>query len=309
MEEDLLLKIAHMYYGLGMTQEKIAKQLFFSRSRISHLLTEAEEKGYVRFEVRPMVYQPINLKNYFFQHFNLHDAIIVEGRYCVGNEIFSEICRSAADYLATQLTNDTVLNVSRGRTMYSIVQNLSPHRPLPGMKVVQTEGLLGMEDPYLEQTDFVRRIGDAFHCEYYCMMLPYIFDSPQLRDAVLNLPINYPAVEMAEQITVICSSLLTLEQWKRWLSEDEYKMLGDLGIVGSIQGNFYNQMGEFIDTPLNSRFIAPPRKILEQAKQLICVSTGLYKAQALLGLLRTGLVHTLITDSMLAERVKKLEQR
>ena len=88
MEEDLLLKIAHMYYGLGMTQEKIAKQLFFSRSRISHLLTEAEEKGYVRFEVRPMVYQPINLKNYFFQHFNLHDAIIVAGRYCVGNEIF-----------------------------------------------------------------------------------------------------------------------------------------------------------------------------------------------------------------------------
>ena len=45
-KSDLLFTIAHMYYGLGMTQEKIAKQLFFSRSRISHLLSEAEQEGF-----------------------------------------------------------------------------------------------------------------------------------------------------------------------------------------------------------------------------------------------------------------------
>lgn len=92
MEEDLLLKVVHLYYGLGMTQERIARQLFFSRCRISHLLREAEEKGYVRFAVRPLVYQPMDLKQYFIRTFRLEETLIVEGRYAVGSEIFSQIC-------------------------------------------------------------------------------------------------------------------------------------------------------------------------------------------------------------------------
>lgn len=50
----------------------------------------------------------------------------------------------------------------------------------------------------------------------------------------------------------------------------------------------------------------PPLEVLRGAERLICVCSGLYKDKALLGLLRTGLVHTLIANSQLVQNVKKL---
>lgn len=103
-----------------------------------------------------------------------------------------------------------MLNVSRGRTMYSVVHNLNPRVPLPGMHVVQTEGLLGMDDPYLEQMDFVRQIAQLFGGQYECMMLPYLLESGEIKRAVLAQSPNRQAMDRGREINLICSSILTL---------------------------------------------------------------------------------------------------
>ena len=85
-KRDLLLQIAHMYYGLGMTQEKISKQLFFSRSRISHLLAEAEESGIVTFELREQVSQNRFLHDFLSNRFHLQNAFVEDGNFFTENE-------------------------------------------------------------------------------------------------------------------------------------------------------------------------------------------------------------------------------
>lgn len=78
------------------------------------------------------------------------------------------------------------------------------------------------------------------------------------------------------------------------------------GGAGSIQGNFYDIQERFIATPLMTGVWLRRWRYCGGAERLICVCSGLYKDKALLGLLRTGLVHTLITNSQLAQNVKKL---
>ena len=305
-KRDLLLQIAHMYYGLGMTQEKIAKQLFFSRSRISHLLAEAEASGIVTFELRQQVPQDVPLRDFLLNQFQLQNAFVEDRGFFTENEHHNSICKTAAEYLCSQLNAKTVLNISRGRTAYGIVHNMKAECPLPTMCAVQTEGMLLMIDPYLEQMDFVRQIAEIFSCQYEYLMLPYFFDSPELKQLMLSQPFTQEKFARQNDINLICSSISSLQQWRRHIREEEYDWLAAHGAVGSIEGNFYDIHGNFLDAPLQRRSIVPPVSVLQNAEQLVCVCVGSYKANALLGMLRTGLVSTLITSAQLVRQVQQI---
>ena len=304
-KKDLLLQIAHMYYGLGMTQEKIAKQLFFSRSRISHLLTEAEECGVVTFELRQQVPQNRFLCDFLCDRFHLRSAFVEDGDFFTENEHYKSICKTAAEYLCSQLNEKTVFNISRGHTAYGIVHNMKAVAPIPTMCVVQTEGMLLMEDPYLDQMDFVRRVAEIFSCRYEHLMLPYLFDSPELKQAMVSQPFNQTKFARQKEINLICSSISSLQQWRRYIRSEEYDWLVSHGAVGSIEGNFYDIQGNFLDPPLAQRCVIPPVSVLQNAEQLICVCIGNYKENALLGVLRTGLVTTLVTNAQLVQRIRQ----
>lgn len=305
-KRDLLLQIVHMYYGLGMTQEKIAKQLFFSRSRISHLITEAEECGLVTFEIRQQISQNSALQDFLCRQFHLRNAFVVDCSIFPKSEHFDRICKTAAEYLCTQLKEDTVLNVSRGHTMHGIVHNMRAFSPLPAMRVVQTEGMLLTGDLYLEQLDFVRRIADMYACQYDFIMLPYLFDSPDLKRAVTDQSFAQSNLENKKDINLICSSISSLQQWCKYIRDDEYEWLVSHGAVGSIEGNFYDMNGNFLHPALEQRCIIPSISVLQKAEQLICVCNGVYKAKSLLGVLRTGLVDTLITNAKLAAHIEQM---
>ena len=304
-KRDLLLQIAHMYYGLGMTQEKIAKHLFFSRSRISHLLTEAEKCGIVTFELRKQVSQDRALSDFLCEQFHLQNAFVEDGVFFTENEHHESICKTAAEYLCSQLDDKTVLNISRGRTAYGIVHNMKAGAPIPTMCVVQTEGMLLMDDPYLDQMDFVRRIAEIFSCQCEHLMLPYMFDTPELKQVMVSQPFNQIKLTRQNDINLICSSISSLQQWRRHIRDEEYDWLVSHGAVGSIQGNFYDIQGNFLDAPLQRRCVIPPVSIFQNADQLICVCIGNYKESALLGMLRTGLVSTLVTSAQLVQQIQQ----
>lgn len=305
-KRDLLLQVAHMYYGLGLTQEKIAKRLFFSRSRISHLLTEAEQCGVVTFELRQQMPQNHFLQDYLRQQYHLQSVFVEDCSFFTESECYSCICKTAAEYLSSQLTNETVLSISRGHTAYGIVQSLKHGSPLPGMCVVQTEGMLLTQDPYLDQMDFVRKLADLYGCRYEHLMLPYLFDTPELKQTVVAQPFTQTQFARQKTINLVCSSISSLQQWRRYIQDEEYDWLVAHGAVGSIQGNFYDIHGTFLHPPLEARCVIPDVSVLEQAAQLICVCIGSYKSKALLGILRTGLVTTLVTNVQLAQQVRQL---
>ena len=305
-KRDLLLQVAHMYYGLGMTQEKIAKHLFFSRSRISHLLTEAEESGLVNFELRQQVSQNRFLHDFLCGQFRLQNAFVEDGSFFTENEHHESICKTAAEFLCSQLNENTVLSISRGRTAYGIIHNMKAVAPIPTMCVVQTEGMLLMDDPYLDQMDFVRRVAEIYSCQYEHLMLPYLFETAQLKQVMVSQSFNQARLDRQQDINLICTSVCSLQQWRRYFRDDEYDWLVALGAVGSILGNFYDIRGNFLDAPVQQRCVIPAISVLQNAQQLICVCVGNYKDSALLGVLRTGLVTTLVTNAQLVQSIRQM---
>ena len=50
-EYALISQVAHMYYDLDMLQPEIAAKLYFSRSKVSRMLTQAKKLGIVEIRV------------------------------------------------------------------------------------------------------------------------------------------------------------------------------------------------------------------------------------------------------------------
>ena len=76
-EYAFLSQIADMYYNQNMQQADIARQLFFSRSTVSRLLTRAKEVGIVDIRVKLIRDRISAMEEIFIRQFGLKDAVII----------------------------------------------------------------------------------------------------------------------------------------------------------------------------------------------------------------------------------------
>ena len=79
------------------------------------------------------------------------------------------------------------------------------------------------------------------------------------------------------------------------------------GAVGDIGGQFYNLSGELHSCVYNQCMIGLTIEEMKRIPNTIAVAAGVYKAKAILGGLRTGIIDGLCTDSQTAKEVLRLE--
>lgn len=93
---------------------------------------------------------------------------------------------------------------------------------------------------------------------------------------------------------------------EKFIGEFEiYKQLQKNQAVGDICARYFNISGEFIKDDYYDRVIGIPVESLQKAKKIICIASGLEKAQAILGALRTKVIDTFICDEQTAKAVLK----
>jgi DNA-binding transcriptional regulator LsrR (DeoR family) len=80
-------------------------------------------------------------------------------------------------------------------------------------------------------------------------------------------------------------------------------MLRSQGVVGEICGCYFDSNGHFCDTEMLKRTIAVPFETLRRVPLVIAVASGVAKAEAIVGALRTGVVKVLITDELCAQAI------
>jgi DNA-binding transcriptional regulator LsrR (DeoR family) len=80
-----------------------------------------------------------------------------------------------------------------------------------------------------------------------------------------------------------------------------------MGAVGDIRVDFYDRQGELLDVPVSRRVIGLSRDDLRTVKNSIAVAGGVRKAEAILGALRAGVLHVLVTDEATAREVLRLD--
>ena len=115
----LIVKVAKLYFEVGMSQAEIAQELDISRSYVSRLLTDAKEQGIVSIAVRDPEETESALEKTIRQHYGLR-KVIVSGGGLEGNGVY-EVAKDAAKWLNSTVKSGDVIGIGWGRTLYLLL--------------------------------------------------------------------------------------------------------------------------------------------------------------------------------------------
>jgi DNA-binding transcriptional regulator LsrR (DeoR family) len=145
--EDLLIRVASLYYEQDYNQQQIAERLRISRSNISRLLKEAKQKGLVEIRIRKRIPTVPSLERELTVRFGLQYVGVVDCQRSDNAETLAAAGQLAARYLEETLQPHDVLAIAWG-TGVSAAVVLTPN-PTLGVDVVQMIGCVGTVSPSL----------------------------------------------------------------------------------------------------------------------------------------------------------------
>ena len=87
--------------------------------------------------------------------------------------------------------------------------------------------------------------------------------------------------------------------------EVELTELLKFGQVGDVLTHYFNSKGEFCELSIYKRLVNFPLNSLKEVEEVIAVAGGINKKYSIIGALRSGLIDTIILDSITAQEIIK----
>ncbi len=309
INEDLILKAATLYYSHGLTQEKIARKMGFSRPSVVRMLKQARDLGMVEIRITRELPKTVQLETRIetiLQDSNLREVIVVESH---DDEPQQAVARRAAEYLAQKLTVKDILGIGWSSTLMNVPDYLWPRAAQP-QRVVQLGGYVGGISSANAQ-DITQRIGHILNVPVEPLPAPVILKSREVRDSLLEDPSIKNTLAWVGKCTIglvgigDVSAESTLVK-AGYITAEERRLITEAGAVGDIQSHHYNIEGREITTPWQDRMISVDLDQLTRMENLVGAAAGASKARSLLGAIRSDILNTVIIDMPLARALLKL---
>lgn len=308
----LLVRVSWLYYREDLTHQQISERLGLSRIKVLRLLQEARETGIVHIDIRHSSIDCVETEYRLRQRFGLRDAV-VKPTLSDPEALRSELGRAAADSLGTKIRDHCVLGVTWGLTMGEAIRAVQP-QPVRGVRIVELFGGPPRSNSRFDPHELAYLLTDAFDAECYGLNVPFIVDTPDVRDALTSDTAVQRVLDMHDQLDLVLVGIGEVSMQSTLLTGGYLSDPGIItetrrnGAVGNIGARFFDIMGRPVPSSIDSRIIGVTLSQLRAAKEVIGVAGGLNKATAILGALRSRLVSTLITDKATAEEVIKLDE-
>ncbi|MBA7560476.1 Deoxyribonucleoside regulator [subsurface metagenome] len=314
MRKKLIHEAAKLYYLKNMTQMETAKILGISRSKVSRLLKEAKEKGYVQINIVSPDERCTELEELLKKYFHISEAIVAPLISENNSAIRKNIGRMAAERLENELKDGDLLGLAWGRTLYEVVTNLQPIQ-LEGLRVVQVIGGLGIILNQIYPHEIVNKAARSLAGLCFYLYAPAIVENAVAKEAIIKTETVNNVIRMYNSLDIIVLGLGTLDpsshliKSTKTLTPEKLENLKSLGAVGELCGRFYDINGEMCKTELNNNVIGISLEQIRRAQNVIGVVGGDDKYKALLGALRGGFFKTIITDESCATEVLKMKDK
>ncbi len=307
--EDLLVRVASLYYEHDYSQQQIADLLQISRSNISRLLKEAKQKGLVEIRIHKRIGTIPSLEREFMARFGLQRAVVVDSREITYPEALAAAGALVAGYLEDILRANDILAIAWGSGVSAAVEALSPRQSLD-VEVVQMIGSVGTVASPIDGPELARLLANKLGGRYYYLHAPLFVDSQTTRDMFLEQPTISDTLNRARKARVALVGIGTTEEGAssflraRHLTEEQVSELRAQGAVGETCGQHFDIKGQS-HFDLNKRVVALSLAELKHIPHVIAVACGLQKRQSILGALRGQYVKVLAIDDVTAEAVLK----
>lgn len=304
----LMIKVARLYHTHGLRQIEIAQRLRISQSRVSRLLTQAEEAAIVR----TVVAVPQRI------HADLEERL--EARYAV-SEVYvidavsdneAELARDLAYTMASLLHDNsfeaaTIGFTSWSKTLRLMVDALQPMRTR-AERVVEMLGDLGPPDVQHDAARSTQRFAAMAGGQPVFLRTPGVAPSPDIKEVLLGRD-HYAreALRMLDSIDLTfvgigaCELAPELRSGDNFLTDEQFDRMRERGAVGEVCLHFLDADGVPIETGLHDAVVGVTLDQLRSARRRCAVAGGPRKHQAIRAALAGGWVDTLVTDTGTAE--------
>ena len=315
-EYAFLSQVADMYYNQNMQQADIAKELFFSRSKVSRLLTRAREVGIVDIKVKHVRDRVQALENVFRKTFGLRDAVIISSFEGDSYEdTLEEITDFASIYVSNLLEGRKRLGVASGNAVDRVKRKIHTIHDCR-LDVVQLIGTVSNAPQAVEARELSTRLANMFHGNSYSLNTPIYMENAEARSALLQDPNVKRVMEMMKQCDILLtglgsldvSRLKTAEIIREYQTKEQAQELEQKGAVGCVCMMYYDINGSYVPCEWNDKCICMHLDDVKKNPLTIAVACGDYKVQTILGALRGGIPNVLITDRVTATKVLQLNQ-
>lgn len=308
----LYIKVAHWYYTLGMTQDEIARRLSFTRQKVNRMISSLSDMGVVTIKVNGYERSNTHYECALEEYYGIQQVIVSES-YQEMSDYLPTLANTASQYLEQIIQNDSVIGVSWGKTLSAVISNLS-FRHKSGCTVVQMVGAQNIiEESSLKSDEIARSLADKLDCSCYMLYAPVVLSQEDTKTMLMKESIIQKTYEMMEKCDMALFGIGQLSpestMYQRgYLSKEDIDNLRQEGFVGDICMNPYRLDGSTEACGIRRRIISANAETLKKIPNVVAIAGGEDKAEAIMGALSSGIVNTLIIDSVAAEKIVKTLQ-
>lgn len=306
ISDDKLLEVAIDYYIRGKTQSAIAQIYGVSHVQIGNYLKEAQRRGIVTISVNlPVDKNETDSLNELFKNiFGIKQLILVQGSNN-SDKSLKWVVKKAASYILETFPNGiSHIGVGWGKTMHdlSLVKNegLEKNNWIYYPVCLLSEQ---SENPYFDMVRIVQNLAASWGGKPDKGFINKLLINSKLK-LLDRQDKNDTEVWKKLQILICglgCATSRFPSQRAEMFSDSVFQEVNTKDLVGDILHNFYDIDGNLYG--ISGTDILIPKENIAQIPWVIAVACGFPKVESIIGVLRTGLVHTLVTDIQTARHV------
>jgi DNA-binding transcriptional regulator LsrR (DeoR family) len=298
----MLASVARMYYVDELGQSEIATIFGISRSTVSRLLSAARQRGIVRIWVDDYDPHDHDLEQQLVAQFGLKRSVVVRVQDSNPDVTRRTVAYFSAPVVAQWFHGQKSIGVSGGRTVAQLIHFIQPQVEGDHVDVVQLMGSIGSTPSSIESSELCRTLARRFHGSFHTINAPAFMDSERNRDLLVSHAQIRAVWSMLPSLDMTVVGIGTLEESvfveRQVLSAEDLGSLRKQGAVGEICGRFFDVSGNECVTQFRDHVISVELDLLRSNTEVVAVTSGANRKEALEAAIRGGLVHSLVIDDM-----------
>ncbi|QCR52340.1 transcriptional regulator [Brachybacterium sp. SGAir0954] len=303
----VVVRAARLYYELGRSQTEVAEELGLSRSNVSRILTQARDRGIVEITIHDPDGPPRRdetLEAALRSAFSLREVHVVSAPRTPG---IDAVAREGAALLSRRAPQVGSIGVSWGQTVQSVVAALESLHLRPAPRVLPLVGGHSALDQLDAGESVLRTLASRLGARAETLYAPAVLESATAVATLRGESSIGSVLEAAAQVELalvgigsagVHSSPHIVELMRLDAAERE-RFLAQRP-AGDVCGRFVDGDGVPLGAPTDQRVLAVTFSELLRVPEVLGVAAGAEKAPGVIGVLRSGAIHTLVVDTDLA---------
>lgn len=299
---ELLAQVASLYFEHNLKQDEIARRIGYSRSMVSRLIAEAQEKGVVEVRINYPMLRCLDLEEALQQALNLR-IVRVLSRGTTGQSQMLRKLGAMAARLVEELVSQGAkkIGVAWGNALWETITALRKTN-FADTRVYQVIGSSGSINPEIDGPSLARSMAEALGGQYFTIPAPLIVDSPATREALMKDPTVSRIMQESSTIDLALVGIGSIDQGTSTWTSSVHLSAGQLaemtadGAIGEVCGIIFDRKGSLLQNPILNRVVGIVYDDLVHIPLKLGISAGEMKTLPILGACRAGLINCLVTD-------------